>query len=75
MGFLVSLEHGSREACIVFLIIVFIILAADGKEKNCHASCVQEIFRCCTKGRDLVGNIGDRWTVGLDDTGGLFRPF
>jgi len=26
---------------------------------------VQEVFRCCTEGHSLVGNIGDRWTVGL----------
>ena len=31
----------------------------------------QETFRCCTEGHGLVGNIGDRWTVGLDDLGGL----
>ena len=27
---------------------------------------VQETFRCCTQGHGLVGNIGERWTVGLD---------
>jgi len=32
---------------------------------------VQETFRC-TEGHGLVGNIGDRWTVGLDDLVGLF---
>jgi len=35
---------------------------------------VQEMHRCGTWGRGLVGNIGDRWMVGLDDLGGLFEP-
>ena len=35
----------------------------------------QEMFRCCTEGHGLVGNIGGRWTVGLDDLGGLFQPW
>ena len=34
---------------------------------------VQELFRCCTEGDGLVGNIGGRWMVGLDDLGGLFQ--
>jgi len=33
------------------------------------------MFRCCTEGQVLVGNIGDRWTVELDDLGGLFPTF
>ena len=32
---------------------------------------VQGTYRCCTERHGLVGNIGDRWTVGLDDLGGL----
>ena len=32
---------------------------------------VQETFRCCTEGCGLVGNTGDRRTVGLDDLRGL----
>ena len=36
---------------------------------------VQETFRHCTEGRVLLGNIGDMWTVGLDDLGGLFEPW
>ena len=36
---------------------------------------VQETFRCCTEGCGLVGNIGGRWTVGVDDLGGLFQPW
>ena len=28
---------------------------------------IQEMFICCTEGHGLVGNIGDRWTVGLND--------
>ena len=34
---------------------------------------VQEMFKCCTEGHGLVGNIGDRWTVGLGDLRGLFQ--
>ena len=36
---------------------------------------VQEMFRCCTERRGLVGNTSDRWRVGLDDLGGLFQPW
>ena len=36
---------------------------------------VQEMFRCCTEGHGLVGNIGNGWMVGLDDAGGLFQPW
>lgn len=28
---------------------------------------VEEMFRCCTEGPALVGNIGGRWMAGLDD--------
>ena len=28
-----------------------------------------------TEGHGLVGNTGDRWTVGLDDLRGLFQPW
>ena len=35
----------------------------------------QETSRCCTEGHDLVGNTGDRWTVGLEDLGGLFQSW
>ena len=35
---------------------------------------VQETFECCTEGRGLVGNIGDRWMAGLDGLRGLFQP-
>ncbi len=34
------------------------------------------MFKKCgdvTEGCDLVGNIGDRWMLGLDDLGGLFQ--
>ena len=41
----------------------------------CHHPCVQEEFRCCTNGHGLVGNIGDRWIVGLDDLGGRVQPW
>ena len=36
---------------------------------------VQGTYRCCTERHGLVGNIGDRWTVGLDDLGGLLQPW
>ena len=32
------------------------------------------MFRCCTDGYGLVGNIGDVWTIGQDDSGSLFQP-
>lgn len=31
------------------------------------------MFRHCIESHGLVGNIGDWWTVGLDDLGGLFQ--
>ena len=39
-----------------------------------HGS-VQGMFRCCTEGHGLVGNIDDRWMVGLDDLRGLFQTW
>jgi len=36
---------------------------------------VQETFRCRTEGHGLVGNTGDKWTVGLDDLRGLLPPW
>ena len=36
---------------------------------------VQEVCRCCTEGHGLVGNIGGRWMIGMDDLGGLFQPW
>ena len=36
---------------------------------------VQEMFRCCSEGDGLVGNIGDRWMAGLDDLRDLFQPW
>ena len=41
--------------------------------KTNQGRCSRNI-KCCTEGRGLVGNTGDRWTVGLDDLGGLFQP-
>ena len=35
---------------------------------------VQEPCGCGTEGCGLVGNIGIRWMVGLDDLSGLFQP-
>jgi len=34
----------------------------------------QETHRCGTEGCGLVGDIGDRWMVGLDDLKSLFQP-
>jgi len=34
----------------------------------------RETFRC-TEGRGLVGNVGDRWTVGLDNPKGFFQTW
>jgi len=34
---------------------------------------VQGTFWCRIEGHGLVGNTGDRWTVGLDDQRGLFQ--
>ena len=36
---------------------------------------VQEMFRHCTEGHGLVGNVGDMCAVGLDDLRGLFQPW
>ena len=36
---------------------------------------VQEMLRGSTEGHGLVGNIGERQMVGLDDLGGLFQPW
>jgi len=50
--------------------------AAQGGGGVTVARGVQETFRCCTEEHGLVGNIGDRWTVGLhDDYRGLFQPW
>ena len=49
--------------------------AAQGGDGVTVPGGVQEVFRCCTEGHGLVGNIGDRWTVGAGDLRGLFRPW
>ena len=49
--------------------------AAQGGGGVINPGGVQGTFRCCTNGGGLVGNIGGRWTVGLDDLGGLFQPW
>jgi len=36
---------------------------------------VQGTCRRCVEGHGLVRIIGDGWTVGLDDLGGLFQPW
>jgi len=35
---------------------------------------IPETWRCDIEGCGLVGSIGGRWTVGLDDHGDLFQP-
>ena len=40
-----------------------------------HLGDVQETFRCCTEGQGLVGNLDDRWMIGLDGLGGLLQPW
>ena len=34
---------------------------------------VQERFGCCTERHGLVGNIGDKWMVELDELRGFFQ--
>jgi len=36
---------------------------------------VQETLRCCTEGHGLVGTLGDKLMVELDNLGGLFQPW
>ena len=36
---------------------------------------IQETCKCGTKEHGLVGSIGGRWTVGLDDLRDLFQPY
>ena len=47
--------------------------AAQGGGGVTDSGGVQETCRCCTEGHGLVGNIGDRWMVGLDDLRGVFQ--
>jgi len=49
--------------------------AAQGAGGVTNLGGIPETCRCCTKRHGLVGNIGGRWTVGLDDLGGLFQPW
>ena len=49
--------------------------AAQGGGRVTVPEGVRETFRCCTKGHGLVGNIGDRWTVGLDDFRGHLQAW
>ena len=48
------------------------VLAAQGHGGVTDLESVRETFRC-TEGHGLVGNIGDRWTVGLGDLRCLFQ--
>jgi len=36
---------------------------------------LKEMLRCSTEGCDLIGDIGDRWMIGLNDLRGLFQPW
>ena len=49
--------------------------AAQGGDEVTISGDVQETFRCRTEGHGLVGDIDHRWTVRLDDLGGLFQPW
>ena len=49
--------------------------AAQGGGGVTDTGGIQETLRCCTEGHGLVGSIGDRWMVGLDDLRGLFQPW
>ena len=49
--------------------------AAQGGSGVTHPGGVQEMFRCCTEIHNLVGNIGDRWMIWLDDLRGFFQPW
>ena len=49
--------------------------AAQGGGGATAQRSVQEMFRCCTEGCGVVGNIGDVWMAGLDDLGGLFQTW
>jgi len=48
--------------------------AAQGGGEVTIPGGVQKTFTCCTERHGLVGDIGDRWTVGPDDLRGLFQP-
>ena len=49
--------------------------AAQGRGGGTVPGDVQEMFRSCTVGYGLVGNIGDMWMIGVDDLRGLFQPW
>jgi len=55
------------------------VLEELGDWRTCHRenslTSVQETFRCGTERHGLVGNISDRWMVGLDDLRSLFQPW
>jgi len=44
--------------------------AAQGGGEVTNPGGFQEMFKCCIEGHGLVGNIDDRWMVGLR---GLFQ--
>ena len=49
--------------------------AAQGSGGVTDPGGVQGTLRCCTEGHGLVGNTGDKWTVGLVDFDSLFQPW
>jgi len=42
----------------------------NGLSREIVESLPREVFKKC-----LVGNVGAKWMVGLDDFGGLFQPW
>ena len=48
--------------------------AAQGGGGVTHPGGDQEMWICDAEGHGLVGNIGGRWKVGLDDHRSLFQP-
>lgn len=49
--------------------------AAQGGNEIIVSGGVEEMFRCYTERHGFMGNIGDRWIVGLDDLVGFFQPW
>ena len=51
------------------------VTAAQGGSGVTDPGGVQGTFRHRVEGHGLVRTMGDGWTVGLDDLGGLFQPW
>ena len=50
-------------------------ITVPGGVQEMFRFCFRNKFRFCTEGHGLVGNIGDRWMVELDDLRDLFQPW